>query len=415
MKNIKIFKIGGSVLSDPRDFMKVAHRIAKWPASKICLVTSALKGKTGELIDMYHLAVKKTDFWSFERFVGFGEIQSAMLFESAFKSVNCPALAVMPWMKEWPLFVDLKTKALLGREKTNELRNFTILPKSRRIVNKYFLPLFNKYRIVVVPGFVATDQTGHLITLGRGGSDVSAFIFSELTRARELILVKEVNGVLNLDPRLQKKTRVIRTLQAHELGIIASSGAQVLNPVSLKHQKKLGKVKVISIKGGDRPDRGTEIIFRGPVAVQMSKRAFSVLTFVGSGIPETHGILHRISGILSRKNISIFSITISDNLIAIYVDRSRETEAYKYLSPLVDRIRNLRALNLKRDIGKVVVRSVKFINEPGIIKKIVSPLARQGINIWEVLTVHTDVMVFVEHKDVAKTYETIKKTVARNA
>ncbi len=414
MKSIKIFKIGGSVLSRPEDFIKIARKIARWPASKICLVTSAIKGKTGELIDLYHSAVPRTEFWSFEQFVGFGEIQAAMLFESVFKSLDCRATAVMPWMKEWPLFIELKTKQVLGREKTNELRNFTLLPRSRRVANKYFRPLFRKNRVIIVPGFVAVDQTGRLVTLGRGGSDISAFVFGEMIKAQELVLVKEVDGILNLDPGLEKSARSIRKLDAHELGIIASSGAQVLNPISLKHQKTLRKVKVIAVDSDREADKGTDITFGGDITVQMSRQAYSVLTYVGSGIPETHGILHRISGLLAGKKISIFSITISDNLIAIYVDKARETEAYRILSPLVEQIRNLKVLNLKKDIGKVVVRSIKFINEPGIIRKIVSPLAKQGINIWEVLTVHTDVMVFVEHKDIAQTYRIIKKTVGRS-
>src|SRR4030042_6590326 len=110
MNNIKIFKIGGSVLTKPDDFTKIARKIIKWRSSKICFVTSAIKGKTSELIDLYQTAVPRSDFWSFEKFVGFGEIQAAMLFESGFRSVGCTAIAIMPWMKEWTLFIELRKK-----------------------------------------------------------------------------------------------------------------------------------------------------------------------------------------------------------------------------------------------------------------------------------------------------------------
>jgi aspartokinase len=79
------------------------------------------------------------------------------------------------------------------------------------------------------------------------------------------------------------------------------------------------------------------------------------------------------------------------------------------LSSLISRIKNLKALNLKKGIAKIVVRSLKFINEPGAIKKIVTPIAKEKINIWEILTVHTDIMVFVESQDRVRAYNFIKK------
>jgi hypothetical protein len=68
----------------------------------------------------------------------------------------------------------------------------------------------------------------------------------------------------------------------------------------------------------------------------------------------------------------------------------------------------LEILNVKKKIKKIVLKSLKFINEPGIIKRIVVPISREGINIWEILTVHTDIMIFVEEKDYLKTYKILK-------
>lgn len=405
MKYIKVYKIGGSVLKKPGDFLKIAEKISRVKDKKICLVTSAIKGQTSELVRIFSGAIPQPDFWSFERFVGFGEIQAAMLFEAAFQFKGTAAKAILPWMKEWPLHISLRNRPMLSLEKINEKRDFVLLAKSRKKIKDYIQGFFKKYRVLIIPGFVAKDTKGRIVTLGRGGSDITAFLIAELLKAKELILVKEVEGILNLDPKLQDNAKKIRSLDSTELGIIASSGAQVLNPISLKHQKRLKKVKVISFEQDMHKGKGTEIFFRKGITIKASDTIYTVLTFVGAKIPETSGILSKISSVLAKRKISIFSITISDKLIAIYVEKRRGESAYKLLSPILQESKNLKVLSIKRDIGKIIVRALKFINEPGIIQRIVTPISKQGVNIWEVLTVHTDVMVFIEAKDLKKTYK----------
>jgi aspartate kinase len=408
MRNIKIVKIGGSILRTPQDFMKVAKSISENEQSGICVVTSAMKGKTSKLARTFLSAVPDPDFWNFERYVGMGEIESAILLESAFRKVGKSAVAVLPWMNEWPLFVSLKDRKTVSAEKKNEWRNFKILRRSKEKTKRYFYGLFEKNEVVITPGFIAKDGKGRVITLGRGGSDISALLIGELLHAEELILIKDVDGILSADPRIEKNSKKIRSLEADELGIVASSGAQVLNPVSLKHREKLKKLKVVSVDSKSF-DTGTEIVFKKSVTVKAAPSIFSVLTFIGTRLPETPGIIYEISKILSKNKISIYSLTLSDNLVALYIDDRKAEVAYRLLSPLLEKIENLKVLNLRRDIGKVVVRSLKFINEPGIIKKIVVPISKEGINIWEVLTVHTDIMVFVEKRDVKKTHTLLEK------
>jgi len=404
MNCIKVFKVGGSVLKTPADFMKIARGICSGGRKyRVCLVTSAMKNATNRLIKRFLNAVPQPCFWDFERFAGFGEIEASLLFESTFHSLGVKSQAVLPWMKEWPLFISLKNPQRLSGEKVNEKRDFRILKKTHTKIKQYIFPLFKDLDVIIVPGFIAKDGRGRIVTLGRGGSDISALLFSELLKARELILIKESSGILNLDPRLYHRAEKISSLNAAELGLLASSGAQVLNPISLKHQRSLKKMKVTDI----RRKTGTEIYFGREITVKFSNTPYSVLTFVGNKIPETPGLLSRISSLLARHDISIYSITVSDNLIALYVEEERGEDAYRLLSPVLKKSKNLKFLNLKKQIGKILVRSYKFINEPGIIKKIVSPIAKEGINIWEVLTAHTDVMIFVEYRDLRKTYRVI--------
>jgi aspartate kinase len=408
MRSTKVYKIGGSVLESSGDFQKIAASLLHGNRSKICVITSAMKGKTTELVDTFLAISPHPDFYAFEHFVGMGEILSAQMFTAAFHAHQASAITILPWMREWPLHISMKGSAQLAREKANEKREFRVLKKSKAIVNKYIVPLFKTHRVIVFPGFIARDTQGRIVTLGRGGSDISALLFSELLGARELVLIKEAGGVLDLDPGLNGDAARISILDSAELGLIASSGSQVLHPISLKHQNTLKHIKVTGLEQHKQKNSGTMIIHKKRVVVQRSSLVYAVLTFIGRNIPETPGLLKKISHLLARNGISIHSITVSENLIALYVDQQHGKEAYQILSPLVKKETQLKLLNLKDGIGKILLRSLKFIHEPGVIKRIVTPIAKHNINIWEILTAHTDVMVFVEHKDIDKTYTVLR-------
>jgi len=408
MKNIKVMKIGGSVLRTSKDYLKVAKKIVENMDSDVCIVTSAMKGMTNKLASTFLEAIPEPDFWNFEKFVGMGEIYSAVLLDSAFKSLGKNSITILPWMKEWPLYISLKSKKPVSSNKTNEMREFQLLKKSKTRTKKYLPELFRTYEIIIIPGFVAKDNKGRFVTLGRGGSDISALLICELLGSEELVLIKDVEGIMSVDPKAKGKPERIKNLDSFELGMIASSGAEILNPISLKHREKLKRIRVVSFNAKSF-QTGTEILFGEKISVKVSEVNFAVLTFVGTKMPETPGILYRISRILKRENVSIYSITISDNLISLYIKNEIADFVYRLLAPLLEKIRNLKVLNLKKDIGKVTIRSLKFINEPGIVKKIVSPISKEGINIWEVLTIHTDVMVFVDNSDLSKTYKVMKK------
>ena len=54
--------------------------------------------------------------------------------------------------------------------------------------------------VCVVPGFIALDPEGHLCTLGRGGSDLTALFVAAECGAGRCRLIKDVDGVYDADP-----------------------------------------------------------------------------------------------------------------------------------------------------------------------------------------------------------------------
>ncbi|HEX4387572.1 MAG TPA: bifunctional aspartate kinase/diaminopimelate decarboxylase [Steroidobacteraceae bacterium] len=85
-------------------------------------------------------------------------------------------------------------------------------------------------RIVVTQGFIASDEAGNTVLLGRGGSDTSAAYLAAKLQAQKLEIWTDVPGLFSADPRATPTARLLRALHYDEAQEIATSGAKVLHP-----------------------------------------------------------------------------------------------------------------------------------------------------------------------------------------
>jgi aspartate kinase len=94
--------------------------------------------------------------------------------------------------------------------------------------------------------------------LGREGSDYSASILAFLTRAREVVIWKDVPGMMNADPRWFPEAQKVARISFHEAVELAYYGASVIHPKTIKPLQNLGIP--LYIKSFENPsDEGTII------------------------------------------------------------------------------------------------------------------------------------------------------------
>ena len=67
---------------------------------------------------------------------------------------------------------------------------------TKEYCHKRLSPLLRARKIPVVTGFMGVTSEGVLTTLGRGGSDYTATILGAALQAEEVVIWKEVDGVL---------------------------------------------------------------------------------------------------------------------------------------------------------------------------------------------------------------------------
>jgi diaminopimelate decarboxylase/aspartate kinase len=85
-------------------------------------------------------------------------------------------------------------------------------------------------QVVITQGFIAANEAGDTVLLGRGGSDTSAAYLAAKLAARRLEIWTDVPGMFSANPRDVPTARLLRALHYDEAQEIASNGAKVLHP-----------------------------------------------------------------------------------------------------------------------------------------------------------------------------------------
>ena len=165
------------------------------------------------------LSTKETRNYDFEydQVVSYGEILSTIIVSEYLlhQSLNCL------WMDARELiFTDSNYRAAqVDLEKT--------VLAVQEIKNK-------EAQIIITQGFIGMDDAAHTTTLGREGSDYSAALIAYALNVEEVSIWKDVDGVLNADPKIFKHTQFISELSYREAIELAFYGASVIHPKTIQ-------------------------------------------------------------------------------------------------------------------------------------------------------------------------------------
>ena len=100
--------------------------------------------------------------------------------------------------------------------------------------------LFKDYDIILTQGFIGSTDENESTTLGREGSDYTAAVFANLLNAENQTIWKDVNSVMNADPKQFPDAVEIHELSYNEVIEMAYYGAQVIHPKTIKPLQNKG-------------------------------------------------------------------------------------------------------------------------------------------------------------------------------
>ena len=400
---IIVAKFGGTSIGNGERIRKAAESVVKeyMKGKKVVVVVSAMNKTTDEILKTVDDAIGESiTEKQLADIVAMGEITSVRMFASTIESLGVKSEYLDPNMDIWPIITDsnylnAKVNFELTEAKISELI---------KVLDQGIIP--------VLCGFLGKDEDGTLTTLGRGGSDITAFLLGHCLKAEQVIIVTDVGGVMSTDPNRLQSAKKLDKISVEEMRDLATHGAKVLHPHALRYKDPLINAKIIGFEHGDLSAIGTEII--GPAGNHMLKTTalnvepISVIAVVGEEILTKTGVLSELTDALAKNKINIYGISTGQNSVTLFIDKSLVDHAHEILHEVVVKNDDLSSLSVGSDIAMITVASQDFIDTPGIITRVTEPLRKQKINIVEISSSQTSVVIFVEWIDGKRAYELVR-------
>ena len=292
---ITVHKFGGSCLRDISDLNRIAEVIKYWPGQSI-LVVSALWGTTDRLMrasqePRYASRLVSDLSRQHLRFApGFIESENMTLFNSVLKGIEHSLEELSRRPDDWNatnrlLAAGERLSALVVAHHLQEfdiqahpdgaediglkLKGINRAPVVDIDASMEGLDRSALYGTPVITGWFGEGKDGELALLGRGGSDHTATSIAHLVNADKVILWKDVEGVLPLNPRWGIQSKPIPYLGYGEAVELARLDTPVLHPATVEPLRSIGIPLEIRDLRGVHQERAASII--GPDLHQTRK------------------------------------------------------------------------------------------------------------------------------------------------
>ena len=385
-----VAKFGGTSVGNGERIKKAAQSVADeyFKGNQIVVVVSAVNKTTDDLISLTNDAITNNlTYKQHAEIVGMGERTSVRLFSATLESLGVKSTYIDPYCEAWPIITDSNYMEAKIDVKTTD----------RKI--KELKTLLDQGIVPVVCGFLGkcNDQ---VTTLGRGGSDITAFLIGECLNADEVIIVTDVDGVLSTDPRKINEAELLEDITVGEMKTLATHGAQVLHPNALDY-----KHPDIDVKYGDLTTRGTHIT--GPYdykPMELLETPVTSITVVGKDLLHKSGIIADLTNMLYDNGIHLYKLNPHHNSITTFINKEDGDKTYKLFHEYVIENDFLSSISQGQDTAMISIIDPE--RDESEISRILSinHIDAELINIAK-----TEILIFVDWELGEKVFRLISK------
>ena len=292
--------------------------------------------------------------------------------------------------------------------------------ETNRLVAEKFAGYGPGSPVAIVPGFIARDQTGDIVTLGRGGSDYTASILASALDASFLEIWTDVDGFMSADPRIIQTSYVIDELTYEEATELCNFGAKVVYPPTL-YPVCLKKIPILvkntfnptapgTLIRDASPDRQDRRVIKGISSIDN----ITLITLSATSMVGIIGVDQRIFTALASENINVFLVSqsASETGISIGVSAKDAEKACQVLSKMFALEISTGAIHpVKREdeLAAIAIVGENMKHHCGIAGKLFSILGRNGISIIACAqgASESNISFVVEHKYLRKSLNVI--------
>jgi aspartate kinase len=224
-RRVTVVKLGGSVLGDLASYHSFARfihdRLRDDVGSGFLVVVSARFGETDELLSMATSLSYPPDPATLDLLWSTGEIKSAATLALALHARGIRAAAL-----------DVHQTGIRCVERLD----IDPAPLRRAL---------ERHEVVIVPGFLASGAANAVVTLGRGGSDLSAVGVAAAIGADSCELLKDVPGYFTRDPHQHADAEHLPAIDYERALRMAAEGCDLVQTAALDAARRAGLTLVI--------------------------------------------------------------------------------------------------------------------------------------------------------------------------
>ncbi len=281
-------------------------------------------------------------------------------------------------------------------------------------VKEHLLPLISEGTVPVVAGFIGSAPNGAIVTLGRGGSDLTATLLARALNADSVTLWKDVPGVLTADPQVVTEARLVPRLHVREAAELAYYGAKVLHPRALIGLRDETRLFIRPL--ADPESLGTEITTRRdramerryPVRAITAIGQQAIINISGDGMVGVPGIAARAFGALERVGVSVALISqaSSEHSICLVVPSAASQAASDALSAaFAEQLEReeVEAIDVRTDVSIVAIVGLGMSGTRGVAARLFAAIAEAEVNVIAIAqgASELNISIVVEERSVA--------------
>ncbi len=342
--------------------------------SRYAEIASGL-GLTDEIVksisdDLYsRIKSDKSDLYRYtDNIKASGEDNCAKLVASYLQSIGVQAQYINP--KEAGLLL------------SDEYGNAQVLPESYENLKT----LSGLPGIIIFPGFFGYSPEGHVVTLPRGGSDITGSILAAAVDADLYENYTDVDNVYSVNPNLISSPKPITEATYREMRELAYAGFSVFHEEALVPVFKKGIP--VRIKNTNNPDApGTTIVkertnITEPVVGIAGDSGFCFIYVSKYLMNREVGFGRKMLQILEEEHISYEHMPSGiDNISIIMKQHLLDEEKEKRIIHRAKAELAVDDISVERDLALIMIVGEGMRNTLGITARASSALAEAGINL----------------------------------